>query len=55
MHGKVDLYGGSSSRYGYVKVCIHGTWVKMCGHDNTVLNNDLGTIICSEVGFSPFG
>ena len=40
---------------GSVRVCVNGTWRKVCGIGNTVLNDDLASVACSSAGFSKYG
>ena len=49
----MSLYSGVSSRHGNVRVCINGTWSKICGYRNSDAN--LASVICSELGYSPYG
>ena len=51
----VELYNGPSSRHGTVRVCVNGTWVKMCGYGDTVIDNNLASVVCTSIGFSPYG
>ena len=52
----MSLYSGGSSRYGNVRVCINGIWSKVCGHVNSVVDDNLlASVICSELGYSPYG
>ena len=53
--GEISLYSGVSNRYGNVRVCINGTWSKICGYGNSVVNNNLASVICFELGYSPYG
>ena len=53
--GDISLYSGVSSRYGNVRFCINGTWSKICGYGNSVVNDNLASVICSELGYSPYG
>ena len=53
--GEMSLYSGVSIRYGNVRVCINGTWSKICGYGNSVVDDNLASVICSEVGYSPYG
>ena len=51
----IELYGGPSSRHGNIRVCINGSWVKVCGYGQTVLDNSLASVVCSSLGYSPYG
>ena len=51
----MSLYFGVSSRHGNVRVCIDGTWSKVCGYGNSVVDDNLASVICSELGYSPYG
>ena len=53
--GEMRLYSGISSRYGNVRVCINGIWSKICGYGNSVLDDNLASVICSELGYSQYG
>ena len=50
-----DLFASTLNNIGSVRVCVNGTWRKVCGFDNTVLNNDLARVACSSAGFSKYG
>ena len=51
----MSLYSGVSNRHGNVRVCINGTWSKICGYGNSVVDDNLASVICSELGYSPYG
>ena len=53
--GDMSLYSGVSTRHGNVRVCINGTWSKICGYGNSVVDDNLASVICSELGYSPYG
>ena len=53
--GEMSLFSGLSSRYGNVRVCINGIWSKICGYGNSVVDDNLASVICSELGYSPYG
>ena len=53
--GEISLYSGVSSRHGNVRVCINGTWSKICTYSNFGVDNNLARVICSELGYSPYG
>ena len=53
--GDVQLYHGMVPRYSNVRVCVNGTWNKICGSGNSVVNNKLASVICNQVGYSPYG
>ena len=53
--GEMSLYSGVSSHHGNVRVCINGTWSKICGYGNSVVDDNLASVICSELGYSPYG
>ena len=53
--GNIELYGGPSSRHGNIRVCINGSWVKVCGYGQTVLDNSLASVVCSSLGYSSYG
>ena len=53
--GEMSLYSGVSSRHGNVRVCINGAWSKICGYGNSVVDDNLASVICSELGYSPYG
>ena len=54
-HGKIKLHSGSSKLNGNVIVCINGTWSYICGRGNTVVDNNLATVVCSSIGYSQYG
>lgn len=51
----MSLYSGVSNRYGNVRFCINGTWSKVCGQGNSVVDNNLASVVCTEIGYSPYG
>ena len=53
--GEVGLYSGVSNRYGNVHICIDGIWSNVCGYGNSVVDDNLASVICSELGYSPYG
>ena len=53
--GEMSLYSGISSRYGNVRICINGTWSKICGYGDSVVDDNLASVICSELGHSEYG
>ena len=53
--GEMSLYSSISSRHGNVRVCINGTWSKICGYGNSVVDDNLASVICSELGYSEYG
>ena len=53
--GEVQLISSYSKAYGTVRVCINGTWSKICGSGNTVLDNNMASVICTNAGYSPYG
>lgn len=55
VHGKVELYHGIADRYSTVRVCINGTWYKVCGRGNAVVNSELARVVCHQAGYSPYG
>ena len=52
---KIELYNGLSNRHGTVRVCVNGTWVKICGYGDAVIDNNLASVVCTSIGFSPYG
>uniref|UniRef100_A0A1X7TQF9 SRCR domain-containing protein n=2 Tax=Amphimedon queenslandica TaxID=400682 RepID=A0A1X7TQF9_AMPQE len=52
---KIDLFAGPSSRHGNVRVCVNGSWVMVCGYGNTVIDNNLASVVCSSIGYSAYG
>ena len=55
IHGSVQLYHGLSKRYSTVRVCINGTWNKVCGRENSVVDNNLARVVCGQAGYSQYG
>ena len=53
--GTIDLFASTLDNIGSVRVCVNGTWRKVCGIGNTVLNDDLASVACSSAGFSKYG
>ena len=53
--GEISLYSGVSGRHGNVRLCINGTWSKICAYGNSVVDDNLASVICSELGYSPYG
>ena len=53
--GTTDLFASTLDNIGSVRVCVNGTWRKVCGIGNTVLNDDLASVACSSAGFSKYG
>ena len=51
----MSLYSGVSNRYGNVRVCINSRWSKVCGYGNSIVDDNLASVICSELGYSPYG
>ena len=53
----MSLYSGVFSCHGNLHVCINGTctWSKICGYGNSVVDDNLASVICSELGYSPYG
>ena len=50
--GDIRLYGGTYY-YGVVQVCIGGVWASVC-RDSFWDNND-ASVVCKQLGFSPYG
>ena len=48
----VDLFGFS---LGIVRMCVNGSWSKVCGVGNTILDNELASVACYSAGFSKHG
>uniref|UniRef100_A0A1X7UMK1 SRCR domain-containing protein n=1 Tax=Amphimedon queenslandica TaxID=400682 RepID=A0A1X7UMK1_AMPQE len=55
VENKIELYGGPSSRHGSIRVCVNGSWVMVCGYGNTVIDNNLASVVCSSIGYSAYG
>ncbi|XP_011408605.2 PREDICTED: deleted in malignant brain tumors 1 protein-like [Amphimedon queenslandica] len=55
VNNKIELYGGPSSRHGNIRVCVNGSWVMVCGYGNTVIDNNLASVVCSSIGYSAYG
>lgn len=55
VHGQIELYGGPSNRHGNIRICNNGRWGKVCGYGNTTIDNKMASVVCAELGFSPFG
>ncbi|XP_019855132.1 PREDICTED: scavenger receptor cysteine-rich domain superfamily protein-like [Amphimedon queenslandica] len=54
-NGQVRLYGSDSQRRGNVQVCINNTWQAVCGRRNYGVDNNLASVVCSELGYSQYG
>ena len=54
-NGQVELYSGYSNRHGNIRICVNGTWYKVCGYGNSVLDDNLASVVCSDLGYSPYG
>ena len=54
-NGEVELYSTVSTLHGNIRVCINGTWSKICGQGNSVVDNNLASVVCTEIGHSPYG
>ena len=50
--GDVRLKGGGYF-YGQVQVCIGGVWGSVCR--NEYWDNNDASVICKQLGFSPYG
>ena len=53
--GGIELYNGIGNMNGIVRYCINGTWNHLCGDENSTIDNNLASVICSELGHSPYG
>ena len=53
--GEIILYSGISNRYGNVRVCINGSWSYICASGNSVVDDNLASVICTELGYSSYG
>ena len=49
--GDIQLYG-STSRAGLVRICVNGTWGKVCGGEQ---DKYFPSVVCSQLGFSSYG
>ena len=38
-----------------MRICDNGTWYKICGYGDSVIDDNLASIICSDLGYSPYG
>ena len=54
-NGQVELYSGFSNRHGNIRICVSGTWYKVCGFWNSVVDDNLASVVCSDLGYSPYG
>lgn len=50
--GEIRLSGSNFDRHGRVEVCLNGNWGTIC--NNSVDNTDT-SVICRQLGFSPYG
>ena len=53
--GDIHLYSGISNHYGNVRVCINGTWSYICASGNSVVDDNLASVICTTLGYSSYG
>ena len=53
--GVVELYNGVGTMDGYIRYCVNGTWYHLCGDKSSTIDNNLASVICSELGHSPYG
>lgn len=51
-NGEIRLSGSNFDRHGRVEVCLNRTWGTIC--DN-LFNNTDASVICRQLGFSPYG
>ena len=49
--GDIRLVGGTY--YGRVEVCVGGIWSSICR--DTYWSNEDASVICKQLGFSPYG
>ena len=54
-NGQVELYSGYSNRHGNIRICVNGTWYKVCGYGNSVVDDNLASVVCSDLGYSRYG
>ena len=50
--GEVELFGSPVAKAGIVRVCMNGAWGKVCNGER---DNYFASIVCSQLGFSPYG
>ena len=50
-HGEIRLIGGYY--YGRIEVCFGGIWSKICG--DIFWDHREATVVCQQLGFSPYG
>ena len=50
--GDIQLVSASPNRAGSVRVCVNGTWGKVCGGE---LNPNFASVVCRQLGYSPYG
>ena len=55
LYSGTNVYTGTSDRHGNLLVCFNGTWGKVCGQGNSVVDNNLASVICTDMGYSPYG
>ena len=53
--GKIQLAHGISNRHGNVHMCVNSTWSQLCGYGNSLVDSHLASVVCSELGYSPYG
>ena len=54
-NGFIELYNGVGTMIGLVRYCVNSTWSPLCGDENSTIDNNLASVICSELGYSPYG
>ena len=52
--GQINLFGTSHTRIGILRVCVNGSWSRVCANNGDT-DNHIATTVCSELGYSPYG
>ena len=53
--GEIQFSHGISNRHGNIRMCVNSTWGQLCGYGNLLVDSHLASVVCSELGYSPYG